>query len=406
MTSSLPSAASSQLGSHASLQAASTRTAFPVFFLSGMLMAFPGAILPVWGYHLSYDFVEVGRYFLAVILGVLAAVKIGDFVVSRRGTRFAIVLGCAVAGVAFVWLGIAAPPISWMWRFAGTFLVGVAAGLLNAAAFQSISKVYERDPAATVNLAGVSFGLGCLAVVLLVWLAYYVYTPASMLFLMSLIPLFAAVIFARSSFAPPVPHVTKGLRDIWLEVRSPGTVLFSLLLFFQFGNEWSVAGWLPVLLVHRVGVSPATGLGMLAFYWLALLLGRIVTQALLVRVSHGWLLFGSTLSAVLGAIILATTNNQFGAWMAILFLGGGFATIYPLVVEKIGNRLPDYHPGFFNGLLSFGITGGLLAPWCLGYLANAWGIRTVMLVPVLGTLMVFLLVVLLWIESKLVTSSR
>ena len=253
-----------------------------------------------------------------------------------------------------------------------------------------------------MNLAGAAFGIGCLTVALLVSLTYYVYTPTSLLVLMAVIPGFAAALFARANFATPAQHPHRPLRAVWDEVKSPGAVLFSLILFFQFGNEWSVAGWLAVFLVHQIGVRPDTALGMLAFYWAALFLGRVLTQALLPAVGHSKLLLGSLMAALLGAIILSSTNNQFGAWMAILFLGGGFATIYPLVVEKIGHRFPDYHPGFFNGILSFGITGGLLAPWCLGHMADWWGIRTVMLIPLLGTIMVFLLVVLLWIETRLV----
>jgi len=61
--------------------------------------------------------------------------------------------------------------------------------------------------------------------------------------------------------------------------------------------------------------------------------------------------------------------------MGILFVGAGFASIYPLVVEKIGNRFPYYHPGFYNGIFSLGITGGLLAPWILGYVAQAWAFK-------------------------------
>lgn len=365
-------------------------------------MAFPGAILPVWGYHLSFDFIEVGRYFLAVILGLLSAVKVGEMVTARSGIRACITLGCIIAAMAFVALGLAAPPVSWMWRFGGTLLVGMAAGMMNSAAFQSLSSAFERDRAAVVNLAGAAFGIGCLTVALLVSLTYYVYTATSLLVLMAVIPGFAAVLFARANFAPPAQHAQRPLRAVWDEVKSPGAVLFSLILFFQFGNEWSVAGWLAVFLVHQIGVRPDTALGMLAFYWAALFLGRVLTQALLPAVGHSKLLLGSLLAALLGAIILSSTNNQFGAWMAILFLGGGFATIYPLVVEKIGHRFPDYHPGFFNGILSFGITGGLLAPWCLGHMADWWGIRTVMLIPLLGTVMVFLLVVMLWIETRLV----
>jgi fucose permease len=109
----------------------------------------------------------------------------------------------------------------------------------------------------------------------------------------------------------------------------------------------------------------------------------------------------SSLGAMLGSLILITTNNRFGAWTGILMLGAGFAMIYPLAVEKIGHRFPNYHPGFFNGIFSFGMVGGMLAPWTLGLIADAWGIQTVMVLPLVGTAMVFLLVVLLWIETKL-----
>ena len=66
-------------------------------------------------------------------------------------------------------------------------------------------------------------------------------------------------------------------------------------------------------------------------------------------------------------MILLATDNQFGAVSGILLLGGAFAPIYPLLVEKIGHRFPSFHPGFYNGIFSFAIAGGLLAParWVL-----------------------------------------
>jgi fucose permease len=75
------------------------------------------------------------------------------------------------------------------------------------------------------------------------------------------------------------------------------------------------------------------------------------------------------------------------------------------VVERIGNRFPDYHPGFYNGVFSFALLGGLLAPGMLGFFADTWGIGSVMFIPLLGTVMVFLLVVLLWAEAKLLAYS-
>jgi len=136
------------------------------------------------------------------------------------------------------------------------------------------------------------------------------------------------------------------------------------------------------------------------------LVGRILSQFVLKRVNRVPLLIGSIVSALLGMLVLASTNNLFGAVMGILFVGAGFASIYPLVVEKIAHRFPYYHPGFYNGLFSLAMTGGFLAPWTLGYFAEAWGIQAVMIVPLAGTSVVFLLVLLIELEAKLTSLSQ
>ncbi len=383
------------------LHAPSARNALSVFLLSGLLMSFTGAILPAWGYHLKEDYAEVGRYFLALAAGLTASVPLGAALHCRKDVRTVVTVGSALACFAFVWLALASPPAHWAWRVAGVVLLGLAAGLLNSSAFQSISGCYELDRPSTVNIAGMLFGLGCLLMSLLVYSVFYVYTVSSTLLLVAAIPGFAAGLYARAAFAKPVTHHTKTWREVWDEVKSPGAVLFSLVLFFQLGNEWSIAGWLPIFLVQRIGVSPPASLLILTFFWLALLVGRVASQALLPHLKHGRILLASIFSALFGLLILLSTNNRFGAWVGVLFLGLGFAAVYPLLVERIAHRFPDYHPGFFNGLLSFGITGGLLAPWALGFIANWMGIRAVMLVPMLGSLMVFLLILLLWLEAKL-----
>ena len=107
-----------------------------------------------------------------------------------------------------------------------------------------------------------------------------------------------------------------------------------------------------------------------------------------------------------GSVVLSATNNQFGAISAILMLGCSFAPIYPLVVEKIGYSFPYYHPGFYNGLFSFALAGGLLAPAVLGYVAEQWGVGMVMTLPLIGAGIVFLLLVLIWLEARLSAHAR
>jgi MFS transporter, FHS family, glucose/mannose:H+ symporter len=369
--------------------------------MCGILMSFLGAILPAWRYHLGERFIEIGSYFLSLNLGFLLAAAVAHQLLIRRGAKFMLILANAVACGGFLFLAFASPPAPAAWRMAGLLWIGASAGLLNTGMFQVISPLYQRDRAATTNLAGVLFGLGCSLTALLVAGTYYVYTVPSILILLALVPGFAAGLYAKAEFPrTPVLHPL-GFSQIWRDFQNPGAVLFSLLLFFQFGNEWSIAGWLPLFLIRRLGISPEASLAVLALYWAALLVGRILSQSVMKRVGHFALLVGSILSALLGTVVLAFTNNRFGAVMGVLFVGAGFASIYPLVVQKIGHRFPQYHPGIFNGLFSVAVTGGLLAPWSLGYLADVWGIQAVMVVPMLGTCMVFILMLAILLEAKL-----
>jgi fucose permease len=146
-----------------------------------------------------------------------------------------------------------------------------------------------------------------------------------------------------------------------------------------------------LFLIRRVGLSPEAALFILSLYWLFLMLGRVISVAVLPRVRHPRLLAGSVLASLFGCLILFLTNNAFGAAMGVMFIGGGYASIYPLVAEAIGRRFPYYHPGFFNGIFSFALVGGLAAPATLGYAASRWGVGVVIGIPLIGTFMVMAL---------------
>ena len=377
-----------------------SRSALAGFFVSGLLLFFLGAILPAWGYHISGDYQTAGNYFLALGVGVILSIRAGHFLLPRRGIRFTLVVSCALACGMFLLLAAVEPAFSAWWRAGGLLGIGFAAGLLHTAIFHAISPVYRHDPAATVNLAGIGFGLGCLVVSLLVSGTYYVYTVPSILIWIAVIPGMFAGWFAKVR-AYPAAAPQPPIRDAIQDFRGVGAILFSLLLFCQFANEWCIGGWLPLFLVERLGISPATALLMLAEFWAALLIGRVVAQSILPHVRHSRILLSSVTASFLGCIILIATNNRFGAVAGILLIGAGFAPVYPLVVEKIGARFPSYHPGFFNGIFSFAITGGFLSPFLLGYLADRYDVRVIMVWPAIGSALVFVLLVCIWIESKL-----
>ncbi len=371
------------------------------FLLSGFLMALLGAILPAWGYHRDPpDFVAVGNYFLSFAAGLAGATVFARGNLARRGLRFQLVAACALSAAALLYLALVSPPAaSAWWRAAGLLALGASAGMLNGGLFHALSRDYSADAAGTVNRGGIWYGAGCVTAALVVEGAFY--APNSVILgVMAMVPILFGVMYARQADSacpePPLPPVREALHDF----RSLGAILFALLLFVQFGNEWSIAGWLPLFLCHRVQLSPQGALFALALYWLFLMTGRLGAVALLPRVRHGRLLFGSVLAASFGLFVLNYTDNRFGAGTGVFFLGAGYAVIYPLVAEAIGRRFPYYHPGFFNGIFSLALLGGLLAPATLGYAAARFGVGVVLGIPLVGTFIVMGLLLLIWLESK------
>src|SRR6185312_528214 len=377
------------------------RKALAGFFVSGILLGFLGAILPSWGHHLLPDYWMVGLYFVALIVGVLASGGLARPLMGKLGLAYTLSLACGLASLALFELAFFSPPYSAWWRLPPILILGIAAGLLHTAIFHAISPMYRRDPAATVNMGGILFGLGCFGVALLISQTFYFYTAAATQIWIAMIPVFFAMVYARTRFAPHTPSAEPPARTVLAEIKSPGAVLFSLVLFFQFGNEWAIAGWLPLFLSQRLGMSPADSVLILALYWMALLVGRVVAQWILPRVRHTRLLLMSVLVAMFACVILLDTNNGFGAVSGVLLLGAAYAPIYPLVVEKIGHRFPYYHPGFYNGIFSFAMVGGLLAPCMLGYFVWLLDVRAVMELPLVGSVIVFVLLALIWLEARL-----
>ena len=384
-----------------SLRAPVSRKALAGFLISGLLLSMPGAILLSWGYHLRSHFLAIGNYFLFVNFGLLLSIPAGRRILKRGTISAALVSGCLLAAVSLSALAFAAPPVAEWWRLPGFLGLGVAAGLLHSAVFHSIAGAYRRSPVLTVNLAGTIFGAGSGLGVLLIAESFDVYSAESVLLLLATVPALAGIWFSRIRLPDTVEIGERSSAELRREFLSPGAILFSTLLFFQFGNEWAVSGWLPLFLVQRLGISPEAALLLLALYWSALVAGRLLTQVILAFIPHGRLLAGSVLASIFGCVLLAFTNNLFGAGLGVLFIGLGFAPVYPLVVEKIGARFPNYYPGVYNGVFSLALTGGMAAPATLGYVAEQFGLRVVMVLPMVGSIVVFFLLLLIWLESKL-----
>jgi FHS family glucose/mannose:H+ symporter-like MFS transporter len=367
--------------------------------VSGFLLALPGGLLPLWGFHIQPDFGTAGNFFLVLGMGVIGGGALAQRLARQTSLERLLAGGYFTAALALLLLGVAAPPAQVWYQCVALLVAGMAAGIMNTAVFAGVTPCYESNPAAITLTGGVFFGAGSVLAALLLAQSFGEGGAARLLAVTAVIPALVGVFsgFLRIDVRP-LSEVS--LKDSIEDLHSPLAILFVLLLFFQFGNEWSIAGWLPILLIDRMGLSPATAVGLLALYWGALMGGRIVAVKLLRVVRHGKLLGISAFCALFGCTALLVAGSRFGVVVGLLLAGVGFSAIYPLVAERIASRFSYYHPGYFNGIFTFALTGGILAPFVLGHVAADSGLKMIPLAAMMGSCAVFGLVLLIWLGHK------
>jgi fucose permease len=367
--------------------------------VSGFLLALPGALLPLWGFHIAGNYGMAGNFFLVLGLGVVGGGIVGQRIARTAPLARLLAAAYFAGAVALLLLAVAAPPAQAWYEALALFGTGLAAGVMNTAVLESVTPCYESNPAAITLAGGAFFGGGSVLAALLLSQSFEENGAMRMLAVIAVLPALAGI------FASTLRIETRAVNQVTLsgsmaDLRSPLAILFALLLFFQFANEWSIAGWLPILLIDRMGLSPSTAVGLLALYWAALMAGRAVAARVSRSVRHGRMLGVSAFCALFGCAALLAAGSRFGVVVGLLLTGAGFSAIYPLVAERIASRFTYYHPGYFNGVFTFALTGGILAPFALGHLAEGTGLKMIPLAVMVGSCAVFALVLLIWLGHK------
>jgi len=374
------------------------RSAMGGFFLLGSLMALLGAFLPVWTYTIQFDLATAGDYFVAFNLGLFAAAVSARQNLGRLGLRRLLVAACLGTGLTLLLLSAILSPAGLIFPL---IVLGFAAGTLTTGVSWLLFDAMTAPLTFVIlSLAGVFFGCGAVSFTLLIWASVHNLTAQRTLVLASVLPLLLGLRYLRQrSLAEPALQ-TAPLGPSPGTSRSSPAVLLSLALFFQSGSEWTVGGWLAFYWIRRLGVNLEAALGGLALYWTALTLGKLLGSRALSLAAPFRVLSAGTGAALFGCVLLLSAAGPGGAAVGTLLVGAGLGLVYPVGLGILGRRFPYYHPGFFNGLFSLSLIGGMLVPWTVGHLANAWVIQAAIWVPALGAVMVYVLLSFLLLEAR------
>ena len=193
----------------------------------------------------------------------------------------------------------------------------------------------------------------------------------------------AAIVF-RNIRLPILAHVEATGEapesSVW-EHRS--LVLGALAIFLYVGGEVSIGSFLVNYFSESsiAGLSTAEAGEMVAYYWGAAMIGRLVGAALMRYVAATKYLAVNAVIAIVMIIVSMNSTGNLAMWsiLAVGFFNSiMFPTIFTLAVQGLGSLTSKG-----SGLVCQAIVGGALIPLIQGFAADSIGIQLSFIVPML-----------------------
>ncbi len=357
-------------------------------FVFGIALATLGSILPPLFESIRLNPAEGGSLFLFLNLGALLVTLFGGPTFDRFGYRLFLVLSASSCAVG---LGLLAAAETYGVLVAGSFLLGLGGGGLNVGTNALVADLYPDRAAVALNRLGIFFGLGTFTIPLVIGALLNRLGLAGILLATGGLALLTALVFAVARFPAPKQAAGFPVAQALGLLRDPLILVLAVLLFFQSGNEITTSGWLTSFAVERLGASPGGASFYLSMFWGALILGRFAASWALQRFPPAAVVQVGALGSAVSLGLLLGFGGSLSGYLYSGLTGLFMALIFPTVIGHASSRYPALSGTVIGVLMSVALTGGMLAPWAAGLLAEWGGMTAALTLPCAGFLVVFAL---------------
>jgi FHS family L-fucose permease-like MFS transporter len=360
----------------------------PIFF-AFFVMGFVDAVGTLVGfareeYHLSGRMAGLLPFFGFIAFALFSVP--GGVLMDKKGKKFLMLLslGIVVAGQAVP----AAGGGSYALLVAAIFAIGIGMTLLQVAG-NPIMRDVSAEGRYARNLTFAQFikGLGSIAgPFLAVALAVSGSRWESIVRMYRVFAVIVAVTFVgvlllqveEKKGADEKPPAS--IRSSFALLGTPYVFLMIFGLFLYVGAEVGVNSWIATFLSERHAFDIARlATGGIAFFFVALTLGRLVGSAVLNFMSARLFLVVTSAVSVLGTLGILLGSREV-AVASIFVTGLGFGNVFPLVFSILIDHMPE-RSAELSGLLCMAIAGGAVVPFLMGEVKDAVGITAAMTVP-------------------------
>ena len=196
---------------------------------------------------------------------------------------------------------------------------------------------------------------------------------AAVLFVLAAMAALVFIYFATMAFPPPRHARDFSAADARQILFSPAFLVPALIVFLYVGTEQSIFDWQVTFLLGRFSMDRVAAARVLSWFPVAIMVGRIVNNRLLMRVSPLPVLFGSTLGAAACLTALLFIQDTIAA-SAMLFVVGLFmASIFPTTLGVLSGRFADRSGTALGLAITFGWFGSFIVSPTFGFVAHTAG---------------------------------
>ncbi len=366
----------------------------PIFF-AFFVMGFVDAVGTLVGfakdeYQLS-GFMAGLLPFFGFIAFALFSVP-GGVLMDKKGKKFLMLLSLAI-----VLVGEALPAMTtgYVMLVAAIFLIGIGMTLLQVAGNPIMRDVSEEGRFAR-NLTFAQFikGLGSIAgpaVAIALVARGLPWNSIFSVFGVVVAITLAGVAFLRVEEKKGDDKPPASIASSFALLGHPYVFMMILGLFLYVGAEVGVNSWIATFLNQKFQFDLGSlATGGIAFFFVALSIGRLIGSAVLNFMSARQFLVVTAGLSVLGTLGIMLGSKEVA--VASIFLTGlGFGNVFPLVFSILIDKMPE-RSAELSGLLCMAIAGGAVMPLVMGAVNDAFGsITAAMAVPFVSSLYILFL---------------
>lgn len=347
-----------------------------------------GAVLPSLSAKFALDNLGVSTVVTFLPFGVLLGSLVFGPFVDRFGYKFLLILSSLVTASGLVWIGtsesLAAIRIA-------VFLTGFGGGILNGETNTIVSDISGDDRNSNLSFLAIFFGLGALGIPVLLGALSKHFSFETILPAAGALMALITVAFFFISFPSPKQAQGFPFREGFRLLGKPLLLLLSFVLFFESGMEGLTNNWTTTFLEKSRALSPGKALFALTMMVAGMTATRLLLGFVLKKVKSSIVIYAGLISIALGIVLVWSGVSHIAG---VIFLGAGFAPVFPVVLGYIGTLYPDLSGTAFSIALFIALLGNTGLNFLMGVISDISGIQIFPVVLLIAVLMMSVLIVI------------